>query len=252
MTTNNYKQLVTELKKYNETSNTEIYVPSLNKTISFKPLTVKQQTDIITGVLNAQKSKNLYDYQNIVDSIIIANCDESSINSVLALDRACILIQFRLDTIGETVEIEGQTYSLTEHVATFKDKPIDIGSISNVCEHKGITATCTVPTLQQETKINADTSGIFKDGTTERAVGKVFLIELAKHIQHISFDKNEIDFTQLSIKQQIQICEMLPMTLSQQIIKYIETVRALEEQFVKISTPDGLVSIPIDSQLFNK
>ena len=45
---------------------------------------------------------------------------------------------------------------------------------------------------------------------------------------------------------------MLPMALSQQVVKYIEAVRSLENAFTNIDTEEGNITIPIDSQLFNK
>ena len=252
MADKNYNQLLTELKKYNNTSNLNIYVPSAGKYVSFKPLTVKQQTDIINGVLNAQRSKNIYAYQNIIDNIIIDNCDNDDRDGLLSLDRACILIQFRLDTMGETLEINGQTYNLNDHVDTFKSKHIDISTIESVHEYEGISVECYVPTIRDETKVNKDITNIFKNTTDDSAVGEIFLIELTKHIKSVEFDKNEIFFEGLTLKQQVHICEMLPMALSQQVVKYIEAVRSLENAFTNIDTEEGNITIPIDSQLFNK
>ena len=253
MADKNYNELLKELKKYNEASHIEIYVPSLNEKISFKPLTVKQQTDIITGVMTAQQNENAYAYQNIIDDIIITNCEKEHAPSLLAFDRACILVQLRLDTMGETLELDGQTYNLADHVSGFDANTVDIESIDSVLEYEGITVQCAAPTLKDEVGVNTDVPKVYKTTTDENSVSNVFLIELTKYIETVTFDKNVITFEDLTLKQKIQICEMLPMSLSQQIVEYIEAIRELESPFINIAVEDGTsVEIPIDSQLFNK
>ena len=203
--------------------------------------------------MNAQQSKNIYEYQNIVDDIIIANCDPTVRGSLLALDRACILIQFRVDTIGDTLEINGQTYDLTDHIASFSQTDTVIDTTVKTIKFEGISVECSVPTLEEERNTNNNTLAIFKKlDKQQEMVGKIFLIELTKHIKKVTFDNTDIDFSDLSTKQQIGICEMLPMTLSQKIIEYIETLRKVESKFTKITIDDKTVDIPVDSQLFNK
>jgi len=68
----------------------------------------------------------------------------------------------------------------------------------------------------------------------------------------VRFDDNVISLTSLTLKQKVQICEMLPMAVSQQVVSYIETVRKKESIFTSITTKEGKVEIPIDSQLFNR
>lgn len=247
-----YKELLSELKKYNEESTLNIYIPSLSQEIQFKPLTVKQQTDIITSVMTAQRDENIYAYQNIIDTIILDNCDQSQSNDITSGDRACILIQLRLDTMGDTLEIQGETYDLKDHVASFPGNTLDYSDVDEVVVYEGITVTCHVPTLRDEAAINKHVHNIFKKKETHSAVCEIFLIELAKHIDEVQFDGNIIEFSALSLKQKIQICEMLPMAASQQVVEYIESVREKENVFTSIKSADGLIPIPIDSQLFNK
>ena len=247
-----YKDLLTELKKYNEESTLDIYVPSLSSIVQFKPLTVKQQTDIITSVMVAQREDNIYAYQNIIDNIILDNCHSEQSTSITSSDRACILIQLRLDTMGDTLEIQGETYNLKDHVATFPGKTLEYDDVDNIITYEGITVKCHIPSLQYESSVNRHVYDIFKSKTEHSAVCEIFLIELAKHIDKVRFDDNVISLTSLTLKQKVQICEMLPMAVSQQVVSYIETVRKKESIFTSITTKEGKVEIPIDSQLFNR
>lgn len=250
-----YNQALSELEKYSEEVNNDIYIPSLSKTISFKPLTVRQQTEIISGTLLATDVSNTsaYAYQDVIDRIIVSNCNEEDISNISSLDRVCILIQIRSLTLGDTVEIQGETYSITDHIKAFPLHEFDFNEINNKFEQDGISCECRVPTFTEDAETNREAMKLFKVTNTQDTIGDVFMTELTKYIKSITFNDNVIDFTGLSFDQKIQVCEMLPMSLSQHVIDYIESVRALEAPFVNISVEDGeTVEIPIDSQLFNK
>lgn len=250
-----YNLALNELKKYNKEAGIDLHIPSIGRAVVFKPLTVKQQTSIITGTLTAASAENTnaYAYQDTIDKVILENCDPSEISNLSSVDRMCILIQLRLITIGDTMDIQGETYSITDHVSTFSDITIDIQSVDCDREYEGIKCTCKVPTFVEDTEANKEAAEVFRETTARDAMGDLFLIELTKYIYAINFSGEAIDFTELTFKQKIQICEMLPMGLSQKIIDYIEIIRSLEKPFTQMTGNDGeVIDIPIDDQLFSK
>lgn len=246
-----YKDLLQELEKHNEQSTISLFIPSGNTHVDFKPLSVKQQTSIITGIMSAQQETNAYAYQNILDEIILSNCDAEKSGSILAVDRASILVQLRLLTMGDTMEIQGNEYSLQQHVDDFTQQVSDVSTQEQTLEYEGITVSCSPPTLQYELNVNREVPTVFKNTVDKESVSDVFLVELAKYVNQVKFTSNEINFDELSLKQKVQICEMLPMVLSQQIVEYIEHIREYETPHVQLTQDDTTVELPIDSQLFN-
>lgn len=252
MSDTNYTELLQELKNYNDNNTVKMWIPSLHDHATFKPLSVRQQTDIINGVMSAETDKNIYAYQNIIDKIILDNCEADAMCHILSVDRACLLLQMRLQTLGDTIEIDDQTYDLKSHVDTFTNMEMNTDIPGNTLSYQGIDVKCSIPTLQNEVKINNAVPAVFSVTTDKESIGQVFLIELAKYIAHVKFSDNMIEFDDLTLKQRVQICEMLPMSLSQQVVEYVEAVRDLELQYVTIATDPDVVEIPIDSQLFSK
>lgn len=244
-----YNKLFQELQTYNANSVIMLHVPSLGESVAFKPLSVKQQTNIITGVLQADQSDNIYDYQNTIDRLLVDNCDPDKLNQLMVLDRTCLLIQLRLHTMGDTIQIDGETHDLKQHVDTFAEHVISDDIFEKQMSYEGIQVTCQCPTLLVDHKVNESVPSIYKNTKDKESVSDIFLIELAKFIAYVNFSGNQIDFSDLTMVQRIKICEILPMVLSQKIVEYIEQVRQQEQPYI---TLPGDIEIPIDSQLFNR
>ena len=247
-----YDELLKELQAFNDKSHIMVYVPSVGENVKFKPLSVKQQTSIITGVLSSGQSNNIYSYQNVIDRLIQDNCDPDVVDQLMIFDRACILIQLRLHTIGSDITVDGKSHDLQQHVDTFAEHQLTEKILQDKLSYEGIEVTCEAPTLRVDHRINELVPEIFSNTADKDSVGNIFLVELAKFITHVNFSGNHIDFSDLTLKQRVQICEMLPMTLSQQVVQYIELVREFEQPYVNINTQDGTIEIPVDSQLFNR
>lgn len=248
---NDYNNLLQELKKHNDKATISLYVPSANTFVNFKPLSVKQQTSIITGVMTAQQDTNAYAYQNILDEIILKNCASEKSDEILGIDRAGILVQLRLLTMGEHLEIKGTKYNLRKHVNEFTETISDVLTQEQTLEYEGVSVDCSPPTLKHEYNVNVEVPQVFKDTTNKEAISNIFLVELTKYVDRVSFSTNQIDFNELTLRQKIQICEMLPMVLSQEIVEYIEQIREYESPHVNLIQGDKTVELPIDSQLFN-
>lgn len=250
--TEQYNELLTQLKQRNESTHVDIHIPSINETIAVKPLSVKQQAAIITGVMKAEKDTNIYSYQNIIDEIIINNMKPEDVARVLSFDRSSILIQYRLLTMGDTIEIDGNTHDLEHHVQRVNNIELDVDCLSKQVVHEGVSVQCNAVRLHDELIVNKQVPTLYKNTTDRDQVSNVFLIELAKYVSSVSFDDNLINFAELNLKQKIQICEMLPMSLSQLIVRFVEDLRSTESEYTTIDIGDDSVNIPVDSQLFDQ
>ena len=95
------KQFLQNLKDYNETKLTkDIYVPSLETKLKFKPLTAKQQKLLIDSALD-NPIINISFMRNALQ-IIKELCEESHlIENITVYDRDAILIQMYYHFINE-------------------------------------------------------------------------------------------------------------------------------------------------------
>jgi hypothetical protein len=244
--------LLTRLKKRSESTQIDMYIPSANDTLKFKPLSVKQQADIISGVLHASKDTNIYAYQNTIDEIILNNVSDEDIHRVKSFDRAFILIQYRVITMGETIEIQEEQHDLIRHVDEMKQLVVDDIIFSKTVTYEGITIECISPQLQHEYNMNREVPRVYKNTSDREQVSNIFKVELSKFIKSVSFDDHTLDFAKLTLKQKTQICDMLPMSLSQQVVQFVELLREQESVYTTIITEHGSTDIPIDSQLFDR
>ena len=100
---NNYKDILADVKKLKEEDIHKIYVPSTGKKHSFTSLTVKQQKDLIAAGLD-MNVENL-SFSNLLNKIITDTCRDTKL-TVLSVDRPLIILQLRQLALGDTLVID--------------------------------------------------------------------------------------------------------------------------------------------------
>ena len=82
-------------------------------------------------------------------------------------------------------------------------------------------------------------------------MGEILVYEILKFIEGIDTETSSIDFKELAFEQKVQICEMIPLQLSNKIIEYINEVKALEQQYTKCKDIEGKdIELPLSVTLF--
>jgi Mg/Co/Ni transporter MgtE len=110
------------------------------------------------------------------------------------------------------------------------------------------------PTLLEENKIiNYAVEILKKDG--EKDVGKnlsnLFTFEIVKFIKSIKFGEKNLTFSELSVKDRISVVENLPLTINQDIAKFIDSIKELDRYQTKVEIDGEEKSFDIDVTFFD-
>ena len=186
----NVTSFLTKLDKLNENT-IEVYLPSLKKKVSTKPLNLKQQKDLISSVLDGLKGT--LDFSRTLNKIIIQN---SGISDLKIYDKIPFIVTMRKNALGNKTS----TVNLDKVIENFKKVPFKLKDEALV-KFDNLKLTLKVPTLREEnsilTKCEQDISteqDQLKDG-----VGKLYIYELLKYIQSVQVDDDIIDLSDVKI-----------------------------------------------------
>lgn len=242
--------ILNKLKEINNANLVSVYVPSAKKELSFRPLSVKQQKDLIKSGLDGIISG--ITISNVINDIILENSVEK--HEFVITDKFPVILSLRRQSFGNIFVIKEEdkevTYDLDEILKkklkfTYDDKVII------KMEGTDIMAYLDLVSLSDDIKINIAQIEKFKKSKDEQlsdTVGSLFIYEIVKFVTKIQIKDEELDLTTLSIKDRINVIESIPATLNNRILEYIQKFRTEETDYV--TTSSGV--LPIDSRLFTK
>lgn len=240
----------------------EVWIPSLNKTLSIKEINAKQQKNLLEAAIDSSVYKT--SFAKAFYEIIISNISESKevIDSLTIADKISIAIELR-SQISPSVKVEFEEGGITEDVLlqTISDKikqyktpQEEIFEVvkNGVC----ISASVVIPTIHSE--VQFDTFLLKNKKKTEDTeevksiITDAFLGETSKYIKSISIDGNDLNYSSFSVHQKIQFVEKLPAAVMQKILDIIaKWKKELEETItVKSSSGEFTKVLEIDSLLF--
>lgn len=234
--------LLSKLNDINNTNLIDIYVPSLQRVVKFKRLTAKQQRDLIQTGLDGATSGLSF---NIALNRIITECScESVVFSMI--DKVSIAVALRVNAFGSKFKNEDDEdldlTSIITQTPTFTN-------ISKDLKLESIEINISVPTLNKDSDINHFAIQDFKktpDMQVSSAIGSLYLYEIVKYINTISVDGELIDTNKLNIKERLTIVDVLPASLLNEVISYIQSVRTDEDALLTVDNQ----TVPLDSRLF--
>jgi hypothetical protein len=216
--------ILKELQSVEDDSALDILVPSVNKLIKFKPLSVKQHHEIlkcsIDGVPGSIK------LAIILNKIIIDNSLEPVDFTIY--DAEWILLQLRKHSFGKTVSIEDKVYNLddlTKNVTDFK--------YTHSISYKGIEVLLSVPTIKLDIEVSeACYKDILKTVSDEtkisETISSMLSYEIVKFIKSISVKDNTINFSDITTTEKKKLLESIPLAVNNKITEYISSYRKNE------------------------
>jgi len=269
--------IINLLQAVEQETSFNVFVPSLQKNVKFKPLSTEQLKRILKTVVDSPIYST--EFTITINSIIKENCLDKTVtdDTLTIYDKLLVVLKLRTASISDNytftfTEEEIETYSLAEktktisytehyedfikHALTFPEELITIDSCL---------VTCNLPSLQTENRLEKELHKNAKiDVSTPEElrtiVGETFINEVTKFISNISINDIAIDLTNLSFKERIRLVEKLPTKIINQVIKYIEKYRNSVKPLTTVkvqceTTSRGLVDvekeIPLDATLFN-
>jgi hypothetical protein len=225
------KSFLDDLKQLNEKDCFDVYVPSIDKKISFKALSVKQHKDVVKTVMNGVEGSILV--TKIFNDII----EENSLQAVdfKLYDRNKVLVDMRHQSVGSKVTINDVVYTLDD----LPEYKFDFDDVKEF-NYRGIKVTTQIPTLELDSKITEKSVvEIARLVTDDKKVGSsiniLLVYELMKFIQTIQIEDNIINFNDQGTYDKKNIIENLPLKLNNDILEYITAYKEYEQELFTYS-----------------
>lgn len=241
------------LSKLNDLNNSNlilVYVPSAKREMLFKPLSVKQQKDLIKSGLDGALSG--ITISNIIGEIILDNSVDKY--DFLVTDKLPILLALRKQSFGSEFILKENDEEISFNLDDILKKHLNYSFDTQVeikLADSDVIAHADVIKIQDDIKINQyqlEKLRKNKDEAISETVGSMFIYEIIKFVTKILIGEDELDLTTLPIKDRITVIESVPVTLNNSILEYIQQFRKEEAEYV---TVNGKV-LPIDARLFAK
>jgi len=256
----------------------DIYIPSLDRKISFKTLTTEQLKNLLKTVVDSPvyNTEFITNFNKIVK---INSADDSiNVNNLTIFDKVLIFLKTRIENISSEYistlsEDEIKQYNL-EKDFQFK---IDLQKIYDeiidenkkfeplLVEDNSISLTCTLPSIGTENKLEHELHQNVKfdirtPSELREVIGNTFINEVTKYVAKLSIDGKELDLTQLDFKKRIKIVEKIPTTIIKNVLAYIESYKkyvsnklTITRTVKDVAGTDVTINkeIPFDASFFN-
>lgn len=242
--------ILSKLKDINNSNLVSVYVPSADKFMNFRPLSVKQQKDLIKSGLDGALAG--VTISNIISDIIISNSVEKY--NFLVTDKFPILLSLRRQSFGNLFKYKEDEKEIVVDLDKILEKQLKYSykpSADVSLDETDVIASVDVVGLEEDIRINnvqLEKLKKNKDEDLSEMVGSLFIYEIVKFITKITVNNEELDLTKLPIKDRLTVVENIPATLNNSILSYIQQFRKEETEYI---TVDGVV-MPIDARLFAK
>lgn len=237
--------ILKELQTVENDSVVDVFVPSVNKLVKFKPLSVKQHHEIlkcsVDGVLGSIKLSIVF------NKIITDNCLESVDFTVY--DTEWILLKLRIANIGESITIKEQIYNLKDLT---RNK--DIFKYKEEISYKDIIVQLAVPTIAQDLEI-AEASykdfskGNIGDRLVSETISSMLSYEIIKFIKFITVNGIVVNFDSITTLDKRKILENLPLAINNMITNFITRYR--NHELVSYTFEDGTI-LSIDGDFLTR
>jgi hypothetical protein len=252
-----FKQILAGVSELSKQQIIDVFIPSINDTISFKPLTVKQQKLILSSGVDTE-IENL-SFSNAMNDIIIENC-LSSANKIKTIDKPLILLQLRRKAVGNTLTITSgediYKIDIDEHVKNITEQATDATKTKFKLNVEGVEIQGEIPDLKTDTNYNKQFTKKIKSANKNKlnltdVVGDIYIHEMVKYVKSISIGDNilEVD-DNVTIGQVISVFESLPMKISNEIAENIKKLRKIEIASLSNDVLPEDVQISLDASIF--
>ena len=256
-----YTEVIKDIDDFYIDNSVNAYVPTLDKNLQFKPLSVSQMKHFIELQVKAQKEQNealpsvdlVKDLNDCLVSNYIGKDSDSLLQKLTILDRDCIVAQLRASNnpsvdVNEPDADEATTVSI-EHVLTgFKDNKLDACCKRHEKVFKFKTGQMKlklkIPTLQHDAYVNEffkkQLKPLLKQGKKavekhlEKILSQTFFIELSKYIEILEISKKDtntvltFDNTE-TLSQQLKLLEELPTSIVVEINGFMKGIKEYKD-----------------------
>jgi len=268
-----YTEALKDIKDFYDESSVTAYVPTLKRTLKFKPLSVNQMKKFIEIQVRAAKDDigilTSLETVDQLNELLVGNCVDKDASNLLQkltiIDRDSIMAQLRVDN-NPIVEIHTDENDVkkTEQVSidhipeSIKSQKIteDIKGKDVVLKFKSgkIKLKLKLPTLDHDMNINAyfksQVSPYIRKGTEkvqknlDKILSQTYFIELCKYIEKLEVEKGD-NVTVLAfddpqtLTEQLSFLEELPSSLVSEINKFVRNVKDFKDSILYYVDSNG-------------
>lgn len=234
-----------KIKAINTSNVISVRIPSTGDDISFNPLTIKQQKDLVKTALDGNAS--VLSLNTAINDILIQN----SVKPVefLVTDKIPVILALRVQSFGEKYTQDDVELDVN-HILS-KKLDISLDSEEYMIGNKVLQVEVGVPSIKKETQINKyalDMHNKSKEENVATFVGNLFVYEIIKFVKTLKVNGDDVKFDELSVWDRYQLIENLPVTLNNDILEYINKVRKLESAYMTVDD----VTLSVDARFFSK
>lgn len=189
-----------------------VYLPSIQRKVYFKELTIRQLKAVIKTILNGDDVALSICFNDVIKD----NCKEDTSKLALTnIDRFIILLNMRIISIGSSQKVQvtcdetKKQFSYTIDYNNITDQLESINLASNITrEYGSVTIEYGIPLASRVYQIPEDISRYDV---------------ITKSIRRLKIGENEYNLSDLDFYSLTRIIESLPKNVSEDILLYLET-----------------------------
>lgn len=261
----NFNDALNSLEIFKELCVAKIWIPSLQREITVKELSAKQQKTLLSAAVETASEYKSFFLKNLYQ-ILLQNCKESPavINNLNLVDYASIVIGLRKQT-GEEVSVTFNTENKTEHQERINLNPvlerlknINFPKLEPITFRKNeldIVIMPRIPTILEDVTFFDYLPTVKKQETPtdifKQLIAETYMYESAKCIEHVSVTGKDLGYENLNVKQKYALVERLPAVLIQDLLNQITIWKNLVNEALTVESSNGVKKqLDLDSILF--
>lgn len=263
------------VEKANNSLDSKIFIPSLNKEVSVKTLSALHNKNLVKSTIASMFPSNQFNL--IIHPILKEILDPSvSLSQLTLYDKLFILLQLRMKYVADDIELV--LFLNEEKLEENKNIPLEVkhklslSKFINKIKHPSFeqavivkepyALTLNYPSVEEEYQFERHMfihyyANIKEDDKNAQRglIGPLYIDAISQYVKSVNISGNEINLVNKSIKDRMNIVEHLPGTILLEALSKIDEVygKNLSKLTSFESTKDGIKykgSIEIDAKFF--
>jgi len=232
-----------------ESNSVDIYVPSYKMFYKFKPLNLSQQKTLFKTSLDESFTKLLFNI-NFYNILLTNAPRDLDIKTITSYDRTAIAVSYKANSLNGLYSYQNKEVDLKKLVSTFPE--IDNKTVlhTKIIEDNTLSVEVLMPSLFVDNDVNGYAQLKLKNSKElQNVITELYVFEISKYIKSIIVKKNDekIDFYTTSVSDRVKATELLPASITSEILNFIKPLREFENKFITIDTDTVL---DIDGSFF--
>lgn len=258
-----FNSAINALNSISESFKIDVYIPSKQKTISFKEIDAKQQKNLLSAAMDnsVYNSDFIKTFYSILKENILVE-DKSIVDELTLTDRSFIAIALK-SQISEELNVKftdeiSSKINLKDVISKFTSyKTPSLTEVDLKNDSVTLTVGITLPTIKTEVDYEENFYKDYKkvdqiksNKDVQDIISDAFISETSKYISYVNINGSKYDFNTLTFNQKIRVVEKLPSGLIQKVLEQISKWKNDIDSILTVTDGDLKKVIAIDSLLF--